>query len=161
MQDNGARTDGHPRARSSGSFLIPIPPDDAFGLFTAEGEMLWVPGWSPDIFGPSPQQPGLVFLTGPEEQRTFWTVIQSDRQEKRHRYSRVTPSQHAGLVDVHLTAEQGGSRVHVAYDLTALPGCDATVLEPYFEPAFFAMLEEWRELILRALAEGALGPSRR
>ena len=30
---------------------------------TAEGETLWVPGWSPTILGDLPQHPGLVFLT--------------------------------------------------------------------------------------------------
>jgi hypothetical protein len=132
--------------RSSGSFLIPIEPKDAFPLFTAEGERAWVPGWSPDILGAGPQEPGLVFLTDGGE-RTIWTVIESDETRLRHLYSRVTPGVRAGTVEVRLSPEGSMSRIHVSYDMTALPEAGEEALAPYSPVRFQDMLNEWQSLI--------------
>lgn len=137
----------HARIRESGSFRIDLPPDRAFELFTAAGERLWVPGWSPQILGPLPQQPGLVFLTGAGSEFTIWTVIESDPDRGRLRYSRVTPGSRAGIVAVSVVAADGGSEVEVAYDLTALEPNGTNALEPYAPHHFAKMMDEWRSLI--------------
>jgi hypothetical protein len=141
----------HPaRARRSGSFVLDLKPNDAFLLFTAEGERAWVPGWSPSILGSGRQEAGLVFLTD-EGEYTIWTVIESDEEQLRHRYSRVTPSVRAGIVEVRVVPEGSMSRVIVSYDMTALPGAGAAALEPYSTENFHNMLDEWRSLIEQAL----------
>jgi hypothetical protein len=149
-----AAADGEmPRVRRSGTFRLPLAPDTAFALFTADGESQWVPGWSPRILGKLPQERGLVFLTGEGDEATIWTVLEHDRRNWRHRYSRVTPSLRAGTVEVSLAAEPDGCSVHVAYDLTALPGAGEAALSPYGEEAFAAMLQDWRRLIIDWFAE--------
>ena len=142
-----------PRARRSDCFRLPLSPDQAFDLFTAEGERRWVPGWSPLILGPLPQAPGLVFLTGDGDEATIWTVLEHDRARWRHRYSRVTPKLRAGTVAVDLTPDPEGCRVNVAYDLTALPGAGEAALSMYDEASFSAMLQEWRRLLMNWIAE--------
>lgn len=134
------------RVRRSGSFQLDLDAGDAFPLFTAEGERDWVPGWSPTVLGPK-QEAGLVFLTGTGKENTIWTVLESDRAQLRHRYSQVTPGVRAGTVEVSLSREAAGCCVHVAYDMTALPGASEDALDGYCEPNFDAMLREWRELI--------------
>jgi hypothetical protein len=138
------------RVRRSGGFSLPLPPRQAFELFTAEGEKLWVPGWSPEILGSTPQETGLVFLTGRERESTIWTVLESDPRSGRVLYSRVTPGLRAGTVEVVLAPEIGGSRIKVTYDLTALSDSDAA-LAGYSEVKFTEMLDQWRTLILRYL----------
>lgn len=144
-------TTTYSRIRQQGSFNLDISPAEAFHLFTAEGERLWVPGWSPEILGKTPQESGLVFLTGTGCEATIWTVIDSDPEEGRVRYSRVTPVSRAGLVEVRLEPEGRGSCVHVMYDLTALSSHGETALKAYEGANFQQMLEEWRRLISKWL----------
>lgn len=35
------------RIREVGTFELDLPPDQAFGLFTARGEQDWADGWAP------------------------------------------------------------------------------------------------------------------
>lgn len=137
----------HPRSQRSGSFLIPLKREDAFPLFTAEGERAWVPGWSPLVLGSGLQEVGLVFLTEHGGETTIWTVVESDRNQWRHRYSRVTPGTRAGIVEVVISPEGDMSRINVSYDMTALPGSGEEALMPYSEENFRGMLDEWRNLI--------------
>ena len=143
----------------TGHFTLELPMRDAFKLFTAEGERLWVPDWSPAILGALPQAPGLVFLTGTGADHTIWTVLDSECAATRGhaRYSRVTPGSRAGIVDVQLTAEATErTRVDVSYDLTALSPDGERALDAYDAPRFAQMLESWRTLITSFLArEGA------
>ena len=144
------------RERQQGHIELPLPANEAFKLFTAEGERLWVPGWSPEILGPVPQAPGMVFLTGDGAERTIWTVIASDPVGGMLRYSRVTPALRAGLVEVRLTGEGERSRVEVNYDLTALSSDGEESLEAYSAPRFAEMLETWHALITAFLrSDGA------
>lgn len=140
------------RITRRGGFRLALPAAEAFKLFTAAGERLWVPGWSPEILGPLPQQPGLVFLTGDGVERTIWTVIESDPGAGRVRYSRVTPASRAGTVTVEVSPAEGGCHVDVAYDLTALGPDGAPSLDAYSPRRFTEMLEHWRALIEDLLA---------
>ena len=135
------------RERQTGHFELHLPAADAFKLFTAEGERLWVPDWTPEILGAVPQAPGLVFLTGEGAEQTIWTVIQSDPSRGLLLYSRVTPGSRAGLVEVRLTGENERTRVDVSYDLTALSAEGMSSLEAYAAPRFADMLETWHALI--------------
>jgi hypothetical protein len=99
-----------------------------------------------------PQEAGLVFLTGIGTQRTIWTVIESRPADGRVRYSRVTPGSRAGIVSVDVTGADGGSKVVVSYDLTALSADGEAALEAYSPANFAGMMDEWRTMIERMLA---------
>jgi hypothetical protein len=146
MNDHGSI-----RVRSSGSFDLPLAPDQAFPLFTAEGEGRWVPGWSPEMLGSLPQHRGLVFLTKVDRSQTIWTVLESDPETLSHRYSRVTPGKTAGIVEVKLCPAHNGCRVSVSYDMTALTEAGQQALATYRGSAFDDMLVQWQELIATAL----------
>ena len=146
------------RERHTGRFELALPRDEAFKLFTADGERLWVPGWTPAILGPLPQAPGLVFLTGEGAERTIWTVLESDPVDGLVRYSRVTPGSRAGLVEVRVSGEGDRTRVDVTYDLTALSPEGEEALEAYSAPRFAEMLANWEKLIAAFLdSAGARG----
>ena len=137
----------HQRVRRQGEFVIDLRRADAFKLFTAAGERLWVPGWDPNLLGALPQHDGLVFLTVNGSDQTIWTVLSSNIDAGHVRYSRVTPGVSAGIVEVAATSEGEGTRVRVSYDLTALTPEDEEALEPYSEENFAAMMKRWKELI--------------
>ena len=141
-----------PRTRQHGSFVLPLPPEQAFHLFTAEGERLWVDGWDPVILSDCrATEPGAVFLTNHGE-HTIWTVIEADSTAGRLLYSRVSPGRRAGTVAVRLDAEADGSRVSVAYDMTALgPEGEATIAS-MDSTGFAEMMRHWQRLISDHLA---------
>lgn len=140
-----------PRTRQKGSFTLPIPSDQAFDLFTAEGERRWVDGWEPEILSDcGALEPGAVFLTNHGGEQTIWTVIEADRSAGRLLYSRVSPGRRAGTVGVELADEDGETRVNVAYDITALGTAGEAAVSAMDAAGFAAMLAEWRNLIERS-----------
>nr|BFE77861.1 hypothetical protein GCM10020093_004620 [Planobispora longispora] len=112
--------------RLTGALTVPLPPDEAFRLFTARGEELWVDGWQPRFPVPveDDTEPGTVFETGAHGEATVWVVLARERGRSIS-YARVTPGSRAGTVSV--TLEPAGrpareygeaSEVTVTYDLT-------------------------------------------
>src|SRR5688500_5125686 len=109
------------RTRQRSSFRLPVPPEEAFELFTAEGERRWVAGWDPVILSDcGATEPGAVFLTDHGGEPTIWTVLEANRGAGRLAYSRVSPGRRAGTVYVSLAGDRDGTRVEVAYDITSL-----------------------------------------
>ena len=95
----------------SGSFNLDVPPDKAIHLFTAPGEILWAPGWDPEILSGMEPQEGNVWLTSHGDESTTWIVVDFDVNKYRARYARVTQGSRAGTVEVRLQANDGG-RLH-------------------------------------------------
>jgi hypothetical protein len=107
--------------RLTGELHVPLPPAEAFPLFTARGEQRWVEGWEPRFPGPVDDDtaPGVVWETVHAGEHTIWLVLDSD-PGRRVSYARVTPRDRAGTVTVELAeAADGGTDVTVGYVLTA------------------------------------------
>jgi hypothetical protein len=144
------------RHRLTGRITVPLPPDEAFPLFTARGERRWAPGWEPSFPAPAADdaRPGTVFQTRGDDHTTTWIVV--DGTPGRHiRYARVTPGTSAGTVSVVLDDADGRSEVTVTYELTALSDEGAAHLRRFAEgyPAFLA---SWQDAIATALQAEAL-----
>lgn len=146
------------RTAQSGAIHVALPPERAFDLFTAEGERLWAPGWDPVVLsGCGGTEPGAVFLTSHGGEETIWTVIEADRAAGRLCYSRVSPGIRAGTVRVRLHPDGAGSRVEVAYDLTALSESGAAAVAAMDPAGFAAMMREWESLVGAAVAAQVSG----
>lgn len=59
------------------SFEIPMTPSEALPLFTAPGEILWVPGWNPNILNGNDFEQGTVWLTQYGEVFPYKVAIRS------------------------------------------------------------------------------------
>jgi hypothetical protein len=131
----------------SGTLHVPLPPDEAFRLFTPRGEEDWVPGWKPEFPVPAVDDsaPGTVFETDAHGTRTTWLVVDRDRP-RRVAYARITPGVRAALVTVELAADGIGSAVTVTYALTALSDAARPGLDE-FAAGYDAYLASWREWI--------------
>ncbi|MCK2215584.1 hypothetical protein MF672_017580 [Actinomadura sp. ATCC 31491] len=152
----------------AGRLTVPLPPGEAFTLFTPRGEERWVPGWRPRFPAPpgDDSAPGTVFETSAHGERTVW-VVTAREPGRRVSYARVTPGSRAGTVTVELDPdEHGGTTVRVTYELTALTPDERGPLREFAEryPDF---LRSWEQDIARHLrssplfiapAEGAHGP---
>lgn len=134
----------------SGTFDLDAPPEKAFHLFTAPGEMLWAPGWDPVILSGDGTEEGTVFVTSHGHETTIWVVVDFDLNAYRARYARITPASRAGTVGVRLHAnDSGGSTVTVKYELTALSESGNQNLTHFDAGAYAKMLNEW-EIHIRA-----------
>jgi hypothetical protein len=141
------------QVRLSGTIRVPLPPAEAFKLFTPTGERAWVVGWDPlfpaDVADET--DPGTVFQTQHAGPQTTWIVVRREPREVIE-YARVTPSDRAGLVSVACSAEDNGiTAVTVSYDLTALtPDANAALDE--FAEQYPDFLEHWRQAIEHTMA---------
>ena len=144
------------RVERTGTVSVALPPDEAFPLFTPEGERSWVSGWAPTYpaGGRPDPAPGVAFVLGKEAGASTWLVTRYDAAARGASYAYVLPEHRAVLVDVDVEAGPGGgSRARVAYRMTSLgPAGDAFVRE--FGEGWDAFLAGWEEGIRRHVVEG-------
>ncbi|GAA1059293.1 SRPBCC family protein [Agromyces bracchium] len=152
-------TAGGSRAVLVGSFELPLSRREAFRLFSARGEELWVPGWVPRFFvaGADDLEVGTVWQTSGDDGRpTTWVVLDCEAGVSA-RYARVAEGWTAGTVTVELADLADRCLVRVAYDLTALT-TDAAADLDRFADGYADYLGEWRTTILDHLASGGAMP---
>lgn len=126
-----------------GRLRVPLPPADAFVLFTPLGEREWVHGWEPRFPRPveDDTEPGTVFVTEAHGESTVWVVTARERP-RTISYTRVTSGDRAGTVTVRLESVGEGAEVEVAYELTALvPEAEAELAR--FATGYAAYLQSW------------------
>lgn len=135
------------RVRLTGEFDVALPPTRAFPLFTPRGERAWADGWDPH-FPDDPSDdtdPGAVFETAGHGHHAVWIVLDR-RAPSSITYARVVPGDRAGTVTVSLAESDGGSRVQVTYDLTALrPEAEPALAK--FAADYPAYLTSWETAI--------------
>lgn len=137
------------RCIKHGSFTLACSPEVAMPLFTPEGERVWVPEWSPYYLSGAKDEVGAVWTTNAHGVHVTWVTV--TREPDHVRYSRVSANGTVGIVDVRCTADPHGTRVHVAYDLTATSRGGLAAVNRFAEE-YDDMLGEWRELAMRALS---------
>ena len=140
------------RVRLTGTIQVPLPPTDAFTLFTPTGERAWAQGWDPQFPSPTTDdtEPGTVFQTDHAGRRSIWTVIGCDPGTA-IQYATTTPGDRAGLVTVTCQPWEGDTTLAtVSYDLTALAP-EANVDLDRFAAHYPHFLEQWRQAIAQAI----------
>ena len=133
----------------SDTFELDIGPTDAFPLFTAPGETLWVPGWRPFILSGDSYQTGTAWVTQAHDHTTYWHVADYDDKARHARYVRVTPEADSATVDVTVAPNgNDGSTVHVTYQSTGLSQAGNENIGKMLAPAQYTrMMEHWLDLI--------------
>jgi hypothetical protein len=137
---------------------VPLPPGEAFRLFTPRGEQDWAHGWHPHFPAPAPDdtEPGTVFVTDAHGQHSIWLV--TDRQPgQRISYARVTPGDQAGTVTVTLSPAGRHTEAEVTYQLTALTGPATRKLDE-FADGYPAYLQSWQDAIAALLQDSGTSP---
>lgn len=136
-----------------GSLELPLPPADAFPLFTPEGERLWVDGWAPSYPGGGTPEPGegLAFEVGKAEGASLWIVTRFDPESTAASYVCTVPGHRVSLIDVDIEEDgEDASRVRVRYRVTALSR-EADPWVEDFERRYDDFLQEWAGAIDRHL----------
>jgi hypothetical protein len=134
------------RVTCTGSFELPLNPADAIGLFTAEGERSWIPGWVPEYpeDGAVHDAVGTVFIR--RDQSGAHTFVVVDSGPLVRRYARITDSVAAGTIEVTCERAREGTLVRATFDLTALSAEGADWLDS-FDAGYDGMMTLWRDWI--------------
>lgn len=147
-QDNFTKTQAVTVTRES-SFELDMTPKQALPLFTAPGEIIWVPNWEPVILFGDGFETGTVFTTRNHGSKTYWKVLNYDTETLNARYIRVNPEENMGIVDVKIRPNKSGqSTVLVTYQLTSLSVEGSKKLkESFSEINYEKMMKEWKAMI--------------
>ena len=133
------------------TLTVYLPREEAFELFTPEGERRWVPGWQPEYLHRAPRDGvDTAFRTRHDGEETLWMVLEHDLEDGCLGYARVTPGSRLGTVMLDFEAiDDTSCWVTVCYELTALTAAGNAVLERFTQPAYEAMLADWEARIAR------------
>lgn len=149
-EDAGSDTPG--RIAVSGVVRVPLPPVEAFELFTPSGEKAWAKGWSPrfPVAVENETAVGAVFETADGTGRTTWVVAACDPGQ-RITYARITAGERAGTVTVDCRdAGADATEAQVTYTLTALRN-EAGPELARFAAHYDQFLRHWEQAIADAL----------
>lgn len=131
--------------------------EEAFPLFSAEGERRWVAGWNPRYV--HPVEPGagegVVFQTIRNDAGiATWVQTRYEPAAGLASFVYVVADHHAAMVDVGVTPDgESRSRASVTYRMTSLSR-DADDFVRAFAEAFEDFLAHWAEAIQHHIVEG-------
>ncbi|MCV2884028.1 hypothetical protein OE749_04910 [Aestuariibacter sp. AA17] len=131
------------------SFELSMPPEKALPLFTAPGEILWAPGWNPNILSGDGFEKGTAWLTQHGNITTYWHVSKYDIENKQAIYTMITPDETMGTVSVAISSnDKGGSVVSVTYKLTGLSKAGNKKLTTHYSKTHYPkMIAQWKSWI--------------
>jgi hypothetical protein len=133
-----------------GGFMVSAPVDAAFGLFSPEGERLWVPGWAPELLHPrgAAWEQGLIFRTQEELGEAVWVVTALDHQRHAVEYYRVEPGRYVARVRVSCQAKQPEqTEVAVTYTFVGLSDAGNRDIGAMSRAAYEEKMMRWEEWI--------------
>jgi len=133
------------------SFELDMTPAKALPLFTAIGEILWAPGWQPNILSGDGFEEGTIWVTKHDNSTTYWHVSKYNTQLNEAIYTFVTPDLVMGTVKVVLSDNsKKGSVVKITYNLTALSTKGNQKLRSHYSKDHYPkMIAEWKMLIMK------------
>lgn len=134
----------------SGEFDLECSADEAFPLFSPEGERRWVSGWDPQPMFPRSVafSRDTVFRQGNGDEEAIWTIVDVDPESYRAEYVRVAPASHTAHIVVHVVPI-GAMRSHVTvtYAITAFGSNSSSVIEAFSESAYADRMRDWQRRI--------------
>lgn len=143
---------GEPRFQATHEFIVEAPPGEVFPLFLPDGESRWAPSWQPVPVVPDTirAEKNAVFLTGPEDERIVWTVVDFDHDARSIEYLVVDAGFQQRWIKVRCRGSGNRSIVSVTYVTTALSEAGAEALRRYDRE----FIRQWEEPVRQAVAAG-------
>ncbi len=131
------------------TFTLSMGPDEAFPLFSPQGERDWAPGWDPELLFPPDGAwvQGQVFRTRDEDGEIIWVVTRLDHENREVEYYRTEPGRQVVHVAVKVFLLKGATTVSVAYAYVGLSEEGNAAIEAMTQPAYDAMIADWPKLI--------------
>ncbi|PKF50323.1 hypothetical protein [Enterovibrio nigricans] len=133
-----------PAANVSHTYAINVnfPPKDAAYFFTALGEVLWTPDWSPSLIKGNGFQRNDVFLNTASG-NTLFVVTNFDTERGHISYVRLDPNLTVATIDLSIKPSGKGSQVDVTYRLTALNTHSENTINALTAEAYQSEMKTW------------------
>ena len=153
MTDSGERV----HVETAGTVGMALSAEDAFPLFSADGERRWVAGWNPRYMRPVKPHAGagVVFQTVKKDLGTAtWVQTRHEPGAGVASFVYIIPDHHAAMVDVCVTPDgEDRSRASVKYRMTSL-SLDADDFVRAFAESFEDFMSHWAEAIQHHIVDG-------
>lgn len=137
-----------------GKVHVAAAPDEAFPLFSPEGEKRWVPGWAPEILHPPEGrwEARQIFRTQEESGEAVWVISRLDRGAHEAEYHRIEPGRYVARVEVACRpAPEGGTEAEIAYSFVGLSDSGNRDIEAMTPEDYEAKMVRWTGWIRRCL----------
>ena len=138
-------------------------PDEVLPLFTAPGEILWVPGWNPEYVYPEDGAPktGSIWRTQHEEHdpETVWVTINYDTEAHAVTYVAVTPNHRVTRIDIQCdTVDNDKTSAQITYTITALGEPGIEYIQQMTQAHYDHWILSWEQAINGYLAHNQATP---
>ncbi len=133
-----------------GRFALDLSAAEAFPLFSPLGEMLWVPGWDPELIHPpgATWERGLIFRTRDDLGEAIWIVTALDPEAQAVEYHRVVAGTYAARIRVTCKALAAArSEVRVTYTFIGLTDEGNRALDQLTAGSYDEKLARWKAWI--------------
>jgi hypothetical protein len=144
-----------------GEVPVPAGPEEAFPLFSPEGERRWVPGWDPEILHPAggDWREGQIFRTREAKEEAVWIVTRLDPARRQVEYHRVEPGRYVARIEVGcVSAAEGETRAEVVYSFIGLSEEGNREIEAMTQEEYQVKMKRWTAWIKDCLAFRPAGP---
>lgn len=134
----------------AGTVSVSLPVDEAFPLFSPEGEKLWIREWAPEPLYPAGAvwEQGQIFRTQEERGPGVWVISALDRGAHTVEYFRVESSRYVARVRVRCEADGAArTRAHVSYLFVGLTGAGNDDIEQMTREAYTEKMQRWGRMI--------------
>lgn len=155
---SAAGPDSSTRIHRKTQIRIQAGPDEAFPLFTPQGESLWSEDWEPNYRHPPTNLPeqDAVFTT-PDGLRgdRIWTVLGYKPSHHRIDYLCVAPEQLHTRIAIRCSSDdEGGTIAEVEYVFTALGPEGEKNIQEMSPESFDRWIRQWERTINEYLRSG-------
>ncbi|MDE0523075.1 MAG: hypothetical protein OXH79_14080 [Boseongicola sp.] len=141
----------------AGTVAMALSAEEAFPLFSAEGERRWVAGWNPRYVHPAEPGAGegVIFQTVKKDLGTAtWVQTRHEPGAGLASFVYVLPDHHAAMVDVGVSPDgEDRSLASVRYRMTSL-SVDADNFVRAFAETFEHFMAQWAEAIQCHIVDG-------
>jgi hypothetical protein len=139
--------------KHTANFNIDQPIDVLFPLFSAEGEKLWVPGWTyENIMGSTELHEDYVFLTTNHDHamiKAIWLVKAYKPESYFVQFYKVEPENKVGIISVQCTEiSDDATGIEVSYEYIGLSKEGNKFIEDFTSLKYDAFIDEWKKLLL-------------
>lgn len=136
------------------SFEIRRPVDELFPLFSAEGEKLWVPGWSyGNIMGGTDLHEDYVFVTRSHDHAAsdaIWMVKRYEPDNYLVQFYKVEPGEKVGVIEVRcFELNESQTKVQVTYEYIGLSEAGDRFISSFTSSEYNAFIAEWETLLVK------------
>ncbi|EJB0385652.1 hypothetical protein C4H03_RS13385 [Vibrio parahaemolyticus] len=131
---------------------VNFPPLQTAKLFTALGEVIWVPKWKPVLIKGNGFNINDIFVNSSDNNTVF--IVTDYNEEQGHiSYARVAPNISAATIDINIKPDENTSIVEITYNLAALNQESEEHVAQLTEEAYKAEIQQWEKYIASKDAE--------